>query len=168
MLEFVSADDGVLPTEQATMSASKIVPITAQTNLGLLLDEAAVKPILLEKDGVVFRLAGALARPENDLHVNGPTASHQDAESALDHLDQVRKSISHGQRFVEDSTELIRASRIERTAQLLRAAGSLTRDDPIWWEAAYCTMEHFTRVRDAIVEDRPVDAPEHETAMLGR
>jgi hypothetical protein len=140
------------------MSASKIVHITPQTSLDVLLDEAVGEPILLEKDGMVFRLAGA---PDTS-HENGSFAPRGDTESVVDYLDRVRESTSRGRRFVEDSTELLRASRIERTAELLRATGSLTRDDPIWWEAARCTMEHFTRVRAAIFGDREVDGDSTE------
>jgi hypothetical protein len=144
------------------VSASKIVHITPQTNLDLLLNEAVEEPILLERNGVVFHLKGESDASQYSARNDHVLPSPEDAQMLIDRLVQRREATVSERRFVEDSTEIIRVSRAERTAQLLRASGSLTRDDPVWWEVARYTMEHFTRVRDAIFGDRKVEGDSTE------
>lgn len=123
-----------------------------------VLDEAASTPVLLEQDGVRFRIsreADSVASPPIDRRQR--PAPRGEEESLLDYPDRVQRFIMRGRVFTDDSTELLRESRIERTAELLRASGSLTRDDPIGWDLARSTVEHFTRVRNAIFGDRAID-----------
>lgn len=46
----------------------------------------------------------------------------RDDENVADYFDRVREYVSQGRKF-PDSTDIIRRSRIDRTNQLLRAAG---------------------------------------------
>jgi hypothetical protein len=101
------------------VTASKVVHITPQTNLDVLLNEAVEEPILLERDGVVFRLVHApeaiLGTPTEDRQHLTP---RREGESSVEYLDRVRAFIMRGRVFDDDSTELLRESREERTAEL--------------------------------------------------
>jgi hypothetical protein len=136
---------------------SKTIYVTPDLRLSQVLGEATTSPVLLERDGERFRLsrvADAVASPPVDRRQ--PPAPRDEHESLLDYLDRVQSFIMRGRVFTDDSTDLLRESRIERTAELLRASGSLTRGDPIWWDLARSTVEHFTRVRSAIFGNRMV------------
>jgi hypothetical protein len=148
---------------------SKTIHVTPELRLGQVLEAAASTPVLLEQDGVRFRLsreADTAASPSSDRCQ--PPAPRGENESLLDYLDRVQRFIMRGRVFTDDSTDLLRESRIERTAALLRASGSLTRDDPIWWDLARSTVEHFTRVREAIFGDRVVADDSTEIIRQGR
>ncbi len=101
------------------MSASKIVHITPQTKLDLLLDEAKKEPILLEKNGLVFRLAHTPDASSGILFDDRqPPAPRGEGETSVEYFDRIRAFIMRGRVFDDDSTELLRESREERTAEL--------------------------------------------------
>ncbi|HEY7030806.1 MAG TPA: hypothetical protein VH482_05745 [Thermomicrobiales bacterium] len=103
---------------------SRAVHISDETNLLRLLDDAVEAPVLLERDGMIFRLS-------RDMQIErGPTprrrvsaVAHRESTPLLQSLAELREAIAQGGCPAEDSTELIRESRRERTAQLLRAVG---------------------------------------------
>jgi hypothetical protein len=133
------------------------IRVTPELQLTRVLDDAVKSPVVLERDGVRFRLSrvGDSMNAASEDRRQSPAPRGED-ESLIDYFDRVQRFIMRGRVFVDDSTELLRESRIERTAELLRASGSLTRDDPIWWDVARSTLEHFSRVRDAIFGNRVV------------
>jgi hypothetical protein len=101
------------------MSASKIVHVTPQTNLDLLLNEAVEEPILLETNGMVFRLAHAPGVETETLPDDRqPPAPRGEGETSVEYFDRIRAFIMRGRVFDDDSTELLRQSREERTAEL--------------------------------------------------
>jgi hypothetical protein len=143
--------------ESAMVAAAKVVHVEAGTKLDRLLREAIDAPVLLEKDGTIYRLAiqpgetgDAAAGDSESLAPRGDFAPFADYPSRL----QAQMVQANDMR--DDSTVWIRESRVERTAQLLRASGSFSRDDPVWWEVARMTLEHFIRARHAIFGDRQV------------
>jgi hypothetical protein len=74
---------------------------------------------LIEQDGVLFRLSRepdvvAAALPDR----REPPAPRGDNEALIDCLTRVRSFIMRGRVFTDDSTELLRQSRDERTAEL--------------------------------------------------
>lgn len=53
-----------------------------------------------------------------------------------------------------DSVEDVRRSRMERTAHLLRVAGTFDRNDPLWWDIVELTFERLDRATQFIFGDR--------------
>jgi hypothetical protein len=140
---------------------SKTIHVTPELRLAQVLEEAMRSPVLLEQDGVLFRLT---REPDVIASVlldrREPPAPRGENEPLVDYFERISNFVMHGRVFTDDSTDLLRESRIERTAEFLGATGSLTRDDPIWWDLARSTVEHFTRVREAIFGDRVAQMPE--------
>ena len=101
------------------VATAKVIHLSPQTNLDRLLENAIEKPVLLEKNGVVFRLSrepdaihGALAEDRE------PPAPRGEHETSVEYFDRIRAFIMRGRVFEDDSTELLRESREERTAEL--------------------------------------------------
>ncbi len=86
----------------------------------------------------------------------------RDGEAVVDHLERVRAFIEQGQ-MVFDSTNMIRLGRIERTNDLMRAAGQDELIDPLAERAIY--EDAFTdAARRITTESNPPHAV-HEQGM---
>lgn len=136
----------------------------------------AVKRVLLpgQREGESWRSffmrtrAEEIARGELEGDPETLTPWQEEQLVAMEQIFRRQEAFLNEHGPVEDSTELIRASRVERTAAVMRAAGILSRHDPIWWEVASLTTEHFGRVRDAIFGDRRIEDDSTELLRQSR
>jgi hypothetical protein len=97
----------------------KMIRLTPDLDLLHLLEDAAESPVLIEQDGVLFRLSrepDAIASVLLDRR--DPPAPRRSNESLVDYFERVSEFVMHGRVFTDDSTELLRQSREERTAEL--------------------------------------------------
>jgi hypothetical protein len=137
-----------------------IYKVTHMSDLPRLLDRAATAPVEFEREGVRFQL---VRQPDQDSAplANANPSTPSPATDVLAVLADVRAQLREmlgEERFqrlaMHDSTETVGASRIERSADLLRASGNFSPNDPIWQDVARQTVEKFTRVRDTVFGSR--------------
>ena len=97
----------------------KIVRITPDIDVWRLLEEARQAPILLEQDGVLFRLTREPATIAAALlDRRQPPEPRRESESFVEYFERVSDFIMHGRVFTDDSTDLLRQLREERAAEL--------------------------------------------------
>jgi hypothetical protein len=97
----------------------KVIRLTPDVDLPHLLEDAAKSPVLIEQNGVLFRLsrepdvvaAALLDRRE-------PPVPRGENESLVDYFERISDFVMHGRVFTDDSTDLLRQSREERAAEL--------------------------------------------------
>ena len=118
------------------------------------------------------RRAEALAAPRSDEAM--PTVPRDAGEPKVDSLDRVRDELS-GILIPDDSTEIVRWSRIERTAELLRAGGhadeaaelvadyAATTDSPWSRSEAQAFLADLDQIRATDVYRRAIAASEADT-----
>jgi hypothetical protein len=97
----------------------KIVHVTKDVTLSQILEEAASEPLLLEHEGVIYRIvrepeavvAALLQRPEQ-------VAPREGTESLADYFQRVTHAIMRGREFHNDSSDLLEMARHERSTEL--------------------------------------------------
>lgn len=97
----------------------KIIHITKDVTLSQILEEAASEPLLIEQEGMVFRIvrepaavvAALLQRPV-------PVVPREPAEPRVDYFRRVTHAIMRDREYHNDSTDLLELTRHERSTEL--------------------------------------------------
>ncbi len=97
----------------------KIIHVTKDVTLSQVLEEAASEPLLLEQEGVIYRIvrepeavAAALLERSEQVAPRGAT------ESLVEYFQRVTQAIMRGREFHKDSLDLLELARHERLTEL--------------------------------------------------
>ena len=97
---------------------ARTIKVTPELQLLGVLEAAQQEPVLLEQDGVLFRLAKedeALPEDETDWDA---VVQRGESESLGDYLERVSNAIMRGRRFEDDTTDLLNEARADRDREL--------------------------------------------------
>ena len=100
------------------VSQEKRITVTPELELVRLLEAAQNEPVLLEQEGVVFRLTKESEAPQDHDTDGAAVAQRRESESLVDYAERVSDAIMRGRYFEDDSTDLVNQGREERTREL--------------------------------------------------